>query len=405
MSAVTDKKFPEKLKAFFCNPRNAYIAYVLLAILAAVKQNVTGHINNYLIFKYVYWHTVNGTPLYIPYLEEYGDTNHYGPFFSVIIAPFALLPDAVGSVLWNIAITLVLIAGINQLTLKPATKAIIMWICAHELFTALVSFQFNVASVGLILLSFAYLEKRKEFLAALTILIGFFVKLYGVVGLAFFFFVKRKWAFIFGLVVCFVAGLALPMLLSSPSYQLTGYKDWLDSLTIKNELNKTSEYADLSLFGFFSRALHIHINIALGVLAGMVVLLLALARRSQHTITAYRYMILNYLLLCLVMLNTNVESPTYIIGFVGVAIWFMQVEKTGYTIALFVFAVILTTLSPSDIFPKFIRDTYVRPLALKALPCILIFADVIFRLLFADFKKYTNRIFSSEVIQTSYAGN
>ena len=48
--------------------------------------------NNYLIFKGVFWHTIQQLPLYVPYPEEYFDMNHYGIFFSGIIAPFAVLP-------------------------------------------------------------------------------------------------------------------------------------------------------------------------------------------------------------------------------------------------------------------------------------------------------------------------
>ena len=39
---------------------------------------------------------------------------------------------------------------------------------------------------------------------------------------------------------------------------------------------------------------------------------------------------------------------------------------------LFILAVLLTSLSPTDIIPKYIRLNFIRPYALKALPCFLI---------------------------------
>ena len=47
------------------------------------------HINNYLIFKNVFWHSVQEQHLYHLYPTEYSDKNHYGPCFSVLIAPFS----------------------------------------------------------------------------------------------------------------------------------------------------------------------------------------------------------------------------------------------------------------------------------------------------------------------------
>jgi hypothetical protein len=55
---------------------------------------------------------------------------------------------------------------------------------------------------------------------------------------------------------------------------------------------------------------------------------------------------------------------------------------------LFVFALILTSFSPSDIIPKFLKDNYIRPFALKALPCVLIWFVIIYEMLKRKFKSY-----------------
>ena len=55
-------------------------------------------------------------------------------------------------------------------------------------------------------------------------------------------------------------------------------------------------------------------------------------------------------------------------------------------LALLIFAFILTSFSPSDLFPKYLRDEFVRPYALKALPCVMIWLKLTYELLTRDYK-------------------
>ncbi|MDQ7948294.1 MAG: glycosyltransferase family 87 protein [Pedobacter sp.] len=371
---------------FLFQKRTIICVYILLAVVASLKQYLHGSYNNYLIFKYVFWHTWEQKPLYL--LDQaYLDSNHYGPFFSIIIAPFALLPDSLGTLLWNLANTIVLLIGIFKLPLPENHKKIIAWICSHECLTSLLSFQFNVGITGLILLSFVYMEKQQSFKAALYLVIGFLVKLYGIVAFAFFLFNKKKLNFLGAVGVVLIVLFCLPMLLSSPSFMVQSYVDWFHSLTAKSLDNEVNLMADISFLGFIRKTFGLHINVLYGCALAGLLLLIALMRSGMYRFKQYRMLILSYVLLCLVLFNTNVESPTYIIGFVGLAIWFILVEKSTYTYALLIFAIILTSFSPSDLFPKFIRQQYVIPYALKAVPCILIWFDVAYRLLFVKFRE------------------
>jgi hypothetical protein len=70
-----------------------------------------------------------------------------------------------------------------------------------------------------------------------------------------------------------------------------------------------------------------------------------------------------------------------------VAIWFMNLNRpvTGFEIFLLVFAIIITSFSPSDLFPRFINRTYIQPYKLKALPCLLIWLKIIYETLTRKF--------------------
>ena len=132
----------QKVISFLLKKQCVVVVYLLLALISGYKQYHHHTYNNYLIFKYVYWHTVDLQNLYLNY-PEYLDSNHYGPVFSVLIAPFALLPDGLGSILWNVTNIAILLWGIYSLPISLKNRSIMAWICAHETLTALFSFQFK----------------------------------------------------------------------------------------------------------------------------------------------------------------------------------------------------------------------------------------------------------------------
>ena len=179
-------------KPFFTNKKYIISIWFILALVTAVKQYTRDSYNNYKIFKHVYYNIVNGSNLYGSYPDLYLDHNHYGPFFSILIAPFALMPDWLGTVFWNIAITAFLIYAIFKLPIKEINKVAILWICTNEVTTALLSYQFNLVIAGIIVLSFCYILEKKEPKSALAIMVGTFVKLYGIVGLVFSSYLKIK---------------------------------------------------------------------------------------------------------------------------------------------------------------------------------------------------------------------
>ena len=185
------------LKKLFYNERFAAILWVGLA-LATVIQNVVirGRFNNYLIFEGVFNHTLKQLPLFVAYPEEYADMNHYGVFFSAIIAPFALLPSAVGCTLWILANVAFLFWAIRQLPLSKGVIIGILLIAAHDMYTAAAMQQFNISVIALLVAAFVFIEKGKSHWATLFIVIGALTKLYGIVGLAFFFFAKDKGRFV-----------------------------------------------------------------------------------------------------------------------------------------------------------------------------------------------------------------
>ena len=372
-------------KPFFSDYRTLFGLWLLLPVIATLLK-LSKH-NNFLIFRYVYWHTIEQLPLYVAY-DEYWDTNHYGPFFSLVIAPFAMLPVRWGLFFWLIVLSLSLYYAIRKLPFPDRKRIFLYWFCAHELLTALFISHFNIAIAAIIVATFYCIEKEKDIWAACFIMLGTFVKLYGIVGLAFFFFSKHKVKFLLALLGWALVMFVAPMAISSPDYIISQYVGWWDSLSAKNAENIFSGGQNISLLGMVRKisgcASYSDLWLILG---GLIIFGLPYLRIAQYKYKAFRYALLASVLLFVVLFSTGSESSTYIIAFVGVGIWYWSVpwKRSKWDIALMVFAFILTSFSPSDLFPAYLRKEFVQPYALKALPCAIIWFKLSYEMCFRNY--------------------
>lgn len=161
--------------------------WALLGVIAWITKYFPGKYNNFSIFRQSFWHTLNELPLYAAYPEEYNDIFHYGPVFSLVVAPFAITPLWLGLLTWSVAQSLFLFWAVKMLPGIKRERIFIYWFCAHELLTSLFMSQFNISIAAIIVLAYALIEKEKDVWAAFVIMLGTFTKLYGITGLAFFF--------------------------------------------------------------------------------------------------------------------------------------------------------------------------------------------------------------------------
>jgi hypothetical protein len=372
-----------------------WFLFPMLACIAEISRGL-GDINNYLIYKQVFWHTIEQRHLYLSYPQEYADVNHYGPLFSVLIAPFALMPVFVGCFFWCLLNVAVLFYAIKKLPVTILQQRWILLIAVFELITSIHSVQFNPMLCGMILLSFTALEKEDVALSTFLIVAGTLIKIYSVVGLLFFLFTPHKKKFILYCAGWFVVLFCLPMLLSSPSFIIESYKNWLAVIVEKNGQNIVSSMnagmQDISVMGMIRRTFgayqmpNFYVTLPAGIL-----MLLPLGRVDFWKNQAYRLHYLALLLLGLVIFSSSAESPTYVIAVVGYLIWHVQ-QPNNNTLGfkmLMALVLLLTIFSPTDLFPRFIREQYVLRYSLKALPCFIAWLAVVYTLFYSQFNKQT----------------
>jgi hypothetical protein len=358
------------------------IIWFALALIAVLAELFHQQINNYSIFKYVFWHVLHKENLYLEYPALYEDSNHYGPLFSFIIAPFAILPDWLGVILWVLFNAWFLYYAITKLPLTSKSVLTILLITVVELMTASHNVQFNPMMTAWIILSYVMVHKGKDFWATFFIVAGFLIKLYGIVGILFFVFSKHKGKFVGSFLFWLMVLFALPMVISSPAFIIQTYQDWFHSLTEKNLHNISLDYVsmtDLSAMGLIRRIFKVsNLSNLVVIIPAVILLALPLLR-----LKLYRYKVfqLSYLALCLisvVIYSSGSESPTFVIAVVGIAIWFVTSNQASrFNISLLLFAIFLTSLSSTDLFPRFIRQTIILPYALKALPSCIVWLVLI----------------------------
>jgi hypothetical protein len=372
-------------------PLPAFLWFALAAIAASLEMSRgLGDINNFLIYKNVFWHSVHQQNLYLPYPQDHADMNHYGPFFGLIIAPFAVLPTLLGCFLWCLVNAWVLFYAISKLPISDRNKQVVLLIGMIEMMTATHSVQFNTMLTGWILLSFVFTQRKQDILATLFIVAGFYVKIYGIVGIAFFFFSENKLRFFLSFIGWAILFFCLPMLLSSPAFVIQSYQDWAHSLVEKNATNiiiETVGMQDISLMGMIRRIFQIgNLPNYWFTVPAAFLYILPFLRRNQFAFLHFRLSYLALALIGVVIFSSSAESPTYVIAVIGLAIWYVIQEqpKTLFPILLLIITFLLTILSPTDLIPRNIRELIVQ-YSLKALPCCIVWVVLIYQLLRKEF--------------------
>lgn len=329
------------------------------------------HYNNYIIFKQSYFHLTENKDLYRDFPAEHWDYYKYSPTFSVLMAPLANLPDAIGLFSWNLLNVLVLFFAIWKLPFQTnKIRLLAIGFILIELFSSVHNAQSNALIAGLIIFAFHLLEKKRIALASLFIVLTVFIKIFGLVALAIFIFYPNKLkAFLYtsGWIILFAA---LPLLFISVDQLIFLYHSWADLLQ-----NDHSVSIGLSVAGWLYTWFGLDAKEWV-VIIGAVLLFLPLIKYNCYGELKFRLFFLASVLLWIVIFNHKAESPTFVIAVCGVAIWFFMQQAKIENLILVILVLIFTILSSTDIIPKSFRKEYIETYVLKAVPCILVWLKI-----------------------------
>jgi hypothetical protein len=271
---------------------------------------------------------------------------------------------------------MLLFCAVRMIEMEERKKAFLLWSILIELITSLQNCQSNALTAALIIFVFVMLEKKNYFLAGIFVAVGFYIKVFGILAALLWFFYPGKGKFFLYSLASLIVLFAFPLMLISPQELVTVYKSWLHLLSTDtvHELNHSVMSVLKNWFG-------LDVNKTIVQVAGLILMAVPLIRWKQYQDRQFRLLFLCSVLIAAVIFNHKAESATYIIAVVGCAIWFFGSERTPIEISLMIALFLLTCLSPTDMFPKFVRENYIVPYSLKALPCILIWIRIQYDLL------------------------
>ncbi|MCF2506891.1 DUF2029 domain-containing protein [Dyadobacter sp. CY107] len=348
--------------------------------------------NNYIIFKQSFFHLIERKDLYVHFVEEQFDLFKYSPAFALIFGIFAILPDIVGLSLWNILNAAVLFFSVYYLPrLDMRTKGLILVFVIVEFLTAVQNEQSNALIAGLLLFTFGFLEREKYWLASFCLVSTIFIKLFGIVGLALFLLYPNKFKLTYTTAFWVVLFTLLPLLVVDMEQFIFLYKSWANLLA-----NDHSISDGLSVIGWLKTWFGLNVNKTYVSVAGAILFCIPLLRIKQYINFVFRMLLLASIMIWVVIFNHRAESPTFIIAITGVALWYYGQKQKPENYALLVLAFVFTTLSPTDLFPRFIRNEWMKPYVVKAVPCILIWGKITYDLLFAKLSPRINKAIELE---------
>ncbi|HEV2479764.1 MAG TPA: glycosyltransferase family 87 protein [Puia sp.] len=371
-----------------------FFVYVLISIIAATQGLTAGpkiyvpggrpyiDYNNYRIFKFSFYHLLQGRDIYQLFPDDHWDLYKYSPAFALCFGLLSWMPDAIGLVLWNLINALCLFAGVRLLPgLTREKKSWILLFCVLEMLLSIQNTQSNGLMAGLVVLAFALAERRRYILSTLCIVFSFYIKIYGALAFVFYLFYPDKLKLMGWSLFWMVFFAVVPLVVVSGSQLAFLYKSWLHLL-----LNDRSASVGLSVMGLLETWFKVDISKNAVALVGLVLFLLPLVHIRKFGDLTFRLLYLASTLIWMVIFNHKAESPTYIIVMSGIGIWYFCQAPDPVNRIMLILAFLLISMSISDLVPAPVRNGFIRPYGIKAVMGIVIWCRIIYQQLSLRYK-------------------
>ncbi|MCW3123104.1 MAG: hypothetical protein JWQ38_2596 [Flavipsychrobacter sp.] len=327
--------------------------------------------NNYLIFKYSFYHLLDGSNLYGLYPDRHWDYYKYSPTFALLMGPMAVLPNIIGLCIWNILNALVVFLAIRMLPFTTKVQCLLLWFISFEMLTCLQNTQSNGLMCGLMIAAYGSMHNGKAIWATLWLVLATYIKVYGAIGFCLFLFYPGKLKFIGWAILWTIVLGALPLIVTPFHTLIWQYHNWADLM-----IADATAAVGLSVAGVLSTWFGIMNGKAEVTVVGLVLFLVPLARVNMYKNELWRLLVVASMLIWVIIFNHKAESSTYIIAVAGVAIWYFAMPKTNWRTGLLFFVFLFTCLSTTDIFPPYVKEHLIYPYKIKTFPCIVVWCMV-----------------------------
>lgn len=313
------------------NPRNLFIAGMLLVAALSLSEVLRGRHLNFQIFAEstkMFWE--GRAPYGANWHEAHPDLDYflYGPLFNILFAPFALLPAKAGPVVWNLfnfALWFGAVFSLPRLSREEKCRTLLYTL--PILCCTILSFQYNVAVGAIFLFAFTLLERQRDLWAITLLLVSGFTKIYGFFGLGLLLlyrpgrrFLKNSlWVVLIAAVLLLAPAVNIP-LAELPDY----YSRWLGALF---EHKDSRMWINFFYLRPFDVLLPWRVWIQAGVLALLGAALLTAVRNSR--ICFVRLSALTAIMGYSLLFSNSTETHTYVIFLAGYMAWYWMMKREG----------------------------------------------------------------------------
>jgi hypothetical protein len=354
------------LTQHIARPRRLVLAlYATSAALVTVQQAILGHSNNLSIFRSASLNLFAGRDLYAAHPEQHVDFYKYSPTFALLFAPLAYLPFALAFLCWTLLNGLLLWYALDRL-LPEREATVALALLYLEVLLALQYGQSNALVAALMILAFVACEGRRQLSAALSITGGAAVKLFPLAALSLAVFYPRRLRFAAVFIGVLAAAVALPLVAMPLGDLLAQYRSW-----------HAIEAKDALLRGY---SLMHYVHAWFGVdwpnwpqqAAGTALLLLPLALRADRWDSLeFRRLFLCSLLVYSVLFNHASESPSFIVAYTGIVIWYVSSPPSRLRTAVMALTLLVMVVHDVDLVPRWVKYDILVPYRIKGIPCLV----------------------------------
>ena len=324
---------------------------------------------NFEIFRTASRHLFEQRDLYAEYPDEHSDRFKYSPTFALFFAPFAWLPWPLALFFWSALNALVLFVAVERVVPGRAGLLALAFLLL-EVLRGMQNAQTNALVAGLMILGFVWLEQRRLWRAAAAVALGACVKIFPLAALTFA--IPRRLAIRAGVAAGAVGALllAIPLAITSRATLIAQYASWRG---VEASDAKQRWFSVMELAHRWTGAAWPNWPLQL---AGTLLLMAPLAlRRARWDDARFRLLYLCSVLLYVVLFNHQAERASYLIAFVGAAVWYASSPRAWWRDVLFGTAFVTVTLMSTLIPGAFLR-TPTMMLYRLALPTLAIWIAI-----------------------------
>ena len=162
----------QKLENCLLRPNCVLSVYCLAAVIATLVKLASGPfeqngihyqpLQNFAIFRNSFYHLIHHQNLYARFDFEQWDFYRYSPAFALLFAPFALLPYALGAVLWNLVNAASLYWAVRWVPLlDDRQKMLALWFLFLAMLNSVANAQSNALVAALMIFAWSAHERGK----------------------------------------------------------------------------------------------------------------------------------------------------------------------------------------------------------------------------------------------------